>query len=90
MDKPKKEIKTKEKDIKIDNEEVNNKITEEDDTMNATVARQGYKRLDFSKLNFSDKVVTAEEALRDVIPFKWSEDVLHGKKEVIIKKAEDK
>lgn len=66
------------------------KPLEEDDTMNVTVERQGYKRLDFSKLNFSDKVVTAEEALQDVIPFKWSKDVLQGNKKVIIKKTQDK
>jgi len=67
-----------------------NQYSEEDDSMNATIERQEYKRLDFSKLNFSDKVVTAEEALRDVNPFKWSDDVLLGKKKVIIQKTEDK
>ena len=70
--------------------QTDNKLTEEDGTMNTTVERQGYKRLEFSKLNFSDKVVTAEEALRDVTPFKWTEDVLQGKKKVIIKKTKDK
>lgn len=31
------------------------------------------RKLDFSKLKFSDKVITTEEALRDVEP--WIEDV---------------
>jgi len=67
-----------------------NQYSEEDASMNTTIERQEYKRLDFSKLNFSDIVVTAEEALRDVNPFKWSDDVLLGKKKVIIQKTEDK
>jgi len=67
-----------------------NQYSEEDASMNTTIERQEYKRLDFSKLNFSDIVVTAEEALRDVNPFKWSDDVLQGKNKVIIQKTEDK
>lgn len=67
-----------------------NQHSEEDDTMNTTVERQGYRRLDFSKLSFSDKIVTTEEALRDVVPFKWADDVLQGKKKVIVKKTEEK
>jgi hypothetical protein len=58
--------------------------------MDATISRNGYRHLDFSKLNFSDKVVTSKEALQDVIPIKWSDDVLQGKKQVIIKKTVDK
>lgn len=72
------------------NNQTDDEPTKEDDIMNATVARQGYKRLDFSKLNFSDKVITNKEALHDVNPFKWSDDVLQGKKKVIIQKTEDK
>ncbi|NSB17420.1 hypothetical protein [Clostridium beijerinckii] len=32
------------------------------------------RRLDFSKLNFSEKVVTTKEALRDVLPFNLDKD----------------
>lgn len=39
-------------------------------------------RLDMSKLIFSDHHPTTQEALADVIPFEWSEDVLSGKKKV--------
>lgn len=47
-----------------------------------------YKRLDFSKLTFSDKEVTTEEALRDIVPFEWSDEVLQGKQEVHIVASE--
>ena len=30
------------------------------------------------------KIVTSEEALKDIIPFDWSEEVLSGDKKVII------
>ena len=46
--------------------------------------RQGYRRLDMSKLKFSDKKISTEEALADVTPIPWSEEVLSGKKKVII------
>jgi len=68
----------------------NKQHSEEDETMDATIIRNEYRRLDFSKLNFSEKVVTSNEALRDVIPINWSDDVLQGKKQVVIKKTEDK
>jgi len=32
------------------------------------------RRLDFSKLNFSEKVVTTKEALKDVLPFNLDKD----------------
>ena len=28
--------------------------------------------------------ITTKEALKDVVPFKWSKDVLEGKKEAIV------
>lgn len=41
--------------------------------------------LDLNKLkNRPHKVVSSEEALKDVIPFEWSKEVLEGKKKVII------
>jgi hemin uptake protein HemP len=58
--------------------------------MKSMADKREYKRLDFSKLNFSDKDITTEEALRDVVPFLWSEEVLQEEKKVIIKKTEDK
>ena len=43
------------------------------------------------KLNFKElkrkkksKTVTSEEALKDMIPFDWSEEVLNGDEKVII------
>ena len=49
---------------------------------------QEYRRLDFSKLKFSEKTISTEEALKDITPIQWSEDVLSGKKKVTITKAE--
>lgn len=48
-----------------------------------------YKRLDFNKINKRVvKNVSSEEALKDVKPIDWSEDVLSGNKKVIIKNKE--
>lgn len=48
---------------------------------------QIYRRLDFSKISSRNtKVVSSEEALKDVIPVEWSEDILNGKRKVTIKK----
>ena len=49
------------------------------------IDRSQYKRLNLSKLNFSSRSISTEEALRDVIPIQWSNDIISGKKEVIIK-----
>lgn len=34
---------------------------------------EGYHKLDFDKLKFSEKVMSTEEALRDVEPYDWDE-----------------
>lgn len=47
-----------------------------------------YRRLDFSKLNFSNNIISTEEALKDVTPIQWPEDVLNGVKKINITKAE--
>ena len=43
------------------------------------------------KLNFKElkrkqksRIVTAQEALRDMVPFEWTEEVLKGEKKVIV------
>jgi hypothetical protein len=47
------------------------------------------RRLDMSKLNSRiTKIVPIEEALKDVTPIEWSDEVLSGKKEVVITNAE--
>lgn len=35
--------------------------------------------------NKKHKIISSEEALKDVVPINWSNDVLSGKKKVIIK-----
>jgi hypothetical protein len=43
------------------------------------------RRLDFSKLSGrKSKVVSSEEALKDVTPINWSKDVLSGDKKINI------
>lgn len=46
------------------------------------------KGLDINKLLQTKKfeVISSEKALKDVIPIDWSEDVLSGKKKVILTK----
>ena len=48
------------------------------------------RRLDFSKLNFSSRIISTEEALKDVEPFKLSEEVLKGNKKIIVTRYKDK
>ena len=50
---------------------------------------QIYRRLDFSKISSRNtKVVSSEEALKDVTPVEWSEDILNGKRKVTVKKKQ--
>ena len=63
------------------------KNKKEDNDMEAVLNdRSDYRRLDMSKLKFSDKTMSMEESLKDIIPIHWSDDVLNGKKKVIISK----
>ena len=46
-----------------------------------------YRKLDFNKIN--SRIVgniSSEEALKDINPIQWSEEVLSGRKKVIITK----
>lgn len=46
-----------------------------------------YRRLDFSKI--SNRIVgniSSEEALKDITPVNWSDEVISGKKKVVITK----
>lgn len=45
-------------------------------------------KLDFSKLVFSDVVISYDEALKDVTPLKLPENVVSGKESMNITKAE--
>ena len=48
---------------------------------------RGYRKLDMSKLaSRKHQTMSSKEALRDVEPIKWSDDVLSGNKKVTIKK----
>lgn len=43
-----------------------------------------YKSIDISELKFG-KPIPANEALKDVTPVNWGEDVLNGKKKVTVR-----
>lgn len=43
-----------------------------------------YKKLDRTKLKFKKRPVSAQEALKDIIPIPWGEAVLHGERKVEI------
>lgn len=47
-----------------------------------------YLRLDLSQLNFSDEIISYEEALEDVTPLKIAEEIIFGQKKLNITKAE--
>lgn len=50
--------------------------------MNATLEKEAVS-LDFSKLRFAKKTMTSADALRDVIPMPWPDDVRNGKSSVV-------
>ena len=43
-----------------------------------------YRKIDYSKLRFSEKHVSSEQALKDVEPIKWNERIMSGSDKVII------
>lgn len=47
-----------------------------------------YRRLDFSKLNFSDNFITTKEALENVTPLKLSNNVILNRRQIVVTKAE--
>lgn len=47
-----------------------------------------YRRLNFSKLRFSETPISYDEAVKDATPFEVPEDILNQKKEMTITKAE--
>lgn len=59
---------------------------------NIHMSNQQYKKLNMSKINISKlkfrehSIISTEEALKDVTPIDWPEDVLNGDKKVIISK----
>ena len=48
-----------------------------------------YRRLDFSAIQFKNNPTPSEEALRDVEPMNWSQDVMSGKKKIVISKMHE-
>lgn len=46
--------------------------------------REGYKKLNISKLNRAHKTISTQEALKNVTPMKFIEDVYNGTKKVQI------
>lgn len=50
-----------------------------------TVIKEAYRTLDMSKIsNKKSKVISCKNALSDVTPINWSDDVLTGKKKIIV------
>lgn len=47
----------------------------------------GYRKLNFSKLNFSDDTVSYEEALKNVTPLNISNEVILGKRKLQVTNA---
>ena len=56
-----------------------------DDAMNSSVL--SYNKLDLHSLGKKNvKIVSSEEALKDVIPMKWEEDTIQGRTKVTVTK----
>lgn len=65
----------------------NHKKDKGDGTMYNTVGKSDYRQLDLSKLkNRRRKTLSSTEALNNVTPINWSEDVICGKKKAIFTK----
>ena len=47
-----------------------------------------YRKLNFSKLNFSDDVVSYEDALKKVTPLQISEEIILSNKKIHVTNAE--
>lgn len=47
-----------------------------------------YRRLNFSKLSFSDDTISYDEVLKNTTPFEFSTDVISGQKKIKTTKAE--
>lgn len=64
-----------------------NNDAKEDDSMNTyAVERNGHKRLDLESLNFLEPTQASERDVENITPIQWSEEVLSGKRKVVIKK----
>ena len=47
--------------------------------------KEGYKKLDRNILqNKKRRIISSNEALKDIVPIKWSDDVIKGRKKVTI------
>lgn len=62
------------------------KNSEVSDMSSSTMDNLTYPKIDFKQLlkNKKTTIVSSEEALKDVTPIDWSDDVLSGKKKIII------
>ena len=45
-----------------------------------------YRKLDLSKITFSETIRTIEEGLCEITPIPWSKDVLEGNMKVVVSK----
>jgi len=45
------------------------------------INKDNYRRLDFSKITFAKRIISTEDALKNVPHIQWSEDVLSGEKQ---------
>lgn len=62
---------------------VSNESLEEDDNMKITTN----KSVNFDKINFIKPTKNTEESLKNVVPIRWTDDVLSGNRKVVIKKT---
>lgn len=73
--------------VRGDGMESQDNFNTKEEEQNMYTNNQTYRRLDFGKIrNRNTKIVSSEEALKDIKPIEWSEDVLNGKRKVTIKK----
>jgi len=64
---------------------IDKNIEGDDDMSTLAIENKEYRRLDITKLRSKkSSVISSEESLKDIVPIDWSDEVLSGKKKVII------
>ena len=59
-----------------------NDFSGEEDNMEAVLKKR--RKLDFGKISFSGKTVSSEQALKEVIPMQWNQEVKNGTDKVSV------
>lgn len=63
------------------------KETENNYTKAGDATMENYRKLDMNAvMSKKGKIISSEEALRDIVPIEWDEEVLNGERKVVLTK----